>query len=301
MMPERMQWCVRLLFLLLLWGGEASADLIITPASPTLSQTWPGSGNIVFIQDFCLRSTNGASNNGRNYSLTPSAPFTLSNGSNTIPFTATWRGTTGVTSTLNAGVGLVNLPGAGVNCPGANNVRLTATVTAASLAAAPAGLYTRILQLTFDNAQAVPVVVPLTLSISIGSYISLSQLTDINLGTFDGVNSLTGSDAVCVYRNVSGGYGVRASGQGAGGAFVLINGASQVSYSVSWNDGSGAAALLPGVLLSGRGNVNNTSLDCNAGAANNATLGVTVSAADMGAASSAGLHSGVLTLTLEIQ
>lgn len=289
------------ILLAILMPALVRADLVVTPAAPSLSQTWSGAGNIVFTQDFCLRSTNGNSANPRSYSLTPGTPFALSNGATSIPYTATWRGTNNATTALVAGVALTNLPGAGGNCPAANNTRLTVTVTAASLVAAPAGLYTQTLSLTFDNAQAAPLVVPVTLSISIGSYISLSQLTDINLGTFDGVNPLAGSDTVCVYRNVSGGYGVRASGQGAGGAFVLVNGASQVAFSVTWNDGTGAVALSPGVLLSGRGNVNNTSLDCNAGAANNATLGVTVSAAGLGAASAAGLHTGVLTLTLELQ
>lgn len=296
----RLGWLLPVL-LALVMSALARADLVVTPAAPSLAQTWPGAGNIVFTQNFCLRSTNGASNSGRAYSFTPSAPFTLSNGSSTLPFTATWRGTNNAVSNLTAGVALVNLPGSGAVCPGGNNTTLTVTVPAASLLASPAGLYTRVLQLTFDNAQAAPIVVPVTLSVSIGSYISLSQLTDINLGAFDGVNPLSGTDTVCVYRNVSGGYGVRATGQGAGGAFVLANGASQVSFGVSWNDGTGAVALTPGALLSGRTNVNTTSLDCNAGTANNATLGVTISAANMGAASATGLHTGTLTLTLELQ
>lgn len=289
------------LLLVLLSAAVVRADMIVTPTAPSLSQTWPGSGNIVFTQGFCLRSTNGGSSNARAYDLTPSAPFTVSNGSSTIAFTATWLGTTGTTSILNPAVMLSGLAGAGVTCPGGSNVSLTVTLTAASLAAAPAGLYTRSLQLTFNNGQTAPVVIPVSLTVAIGSFISLSQLTSINLGTYDGVNPLTGSDTVCVYRNVSGSYGIRATGQGTGGAFVLVNGGSQVAFSATWNDGTGAATLSPGVLLSGRTNVNTTSLDCSAGTANNATLGISVSAANLNAASATGLHTGVLTLTVEVQ
>lgn len=290
----RLGWLLPVL-LALVMPALARAVMEVTPADLSLAQTWSGAGNIVFTQGFCLRSTAGNSPNPKDYDLTADAPFTLSNGSSTLPFSASWAGTT-----LTAGITASFVTGAGAPCPGATNRTLTVTVPAASLVAAPAGLYTRVLRLRFIN-QSGTQDVSVTLSVSIGSYISLTQLTDINLGAFDGVNPLSGSDTVCVYRNVSGGYGVRATGQGTGGAFVLVNGASQVSFSVSWNDGTGAVALTPGALLSGRGNVNTTSLDCNAGTANNATLAVSVSAASLGAVSTTGLHTGTLTLTVEPQ
>lgn len=292
----RLGWAFPVL-LALVMPALARAVMEVTPAAPSLAQTWSGAGDIVFTQGFCLRSTAGNSSSAKGYDLTADAPFTLSNGSSTLPFSADWAGTT-----LTAGITASFVTGAGAPCPGATNRTLTVTVPAASLVAAPAGLYSRVLRLRFINqsvTQDVPVT--LSLSVSIGSYISLTQLTDINLGTFDGVNPLSGSDTVCVYRNLSGGYGVRATGQGTGGAFVLANGPSQVSFSVTWNDGTGAVALTPGALLSGRMNVNTTSLDCNAGATNNATLGVSVSAASLGAVSTTGLHSGTLTLTVEVQ
>lgn len=296
------------LFVALLWCGTSHAappkQINVTPAAPAnQSQTWLGSGAVTFTQLFCVTSQNLKNGMPVAYNLTATSSgsatqFYLTGASSNIPFTATWNA-----SALTAGVPLTGIPGSNLACPGTNNGTLNIQITPASLTAAAAGTYTTTLTLVFYNSangNSGSQTVTLTISLTVPNLIQISQLTNLNLGTFNGASGLAGSETLCIYRNSPGNYGVTVTGQGSGGAFVAISGANQVPLALTWNDGTGAVALSAGTLLSGRTNANLTSPSCSSGASNNATLGASATAASLSAAS-AGSYLGTLTLTVQPQ
>lgn len=137
----------------------------------------------------------------------------------------------------------------------------------------------------------------LDISVEINDEVRISNLTDIN-ATFDGVNDVVETSAACVYRNGTGLYNVSANGDGAAGAFTLTDGviATPIPYSVSFDDGSGATALSTGVAATGMTGADTASDTC-AGTGNNATIEVTITAADLLPAPAA-TYVGTLTLVV---
>lgn len=309
MMQGGKTWHILLTFVCL-WAGGVSARVgLDTPKDIVATLVWSG-GDLVYSTDICVISTQQPNQSGNTpvpYQVTTIAPtpFVLSNGASQIPFSAAWRDLAGsAVRTLSPGVPTGDIfTGLAFGCPPqAANARLTVTFPESALLVAPPGTYTAAFMIWVESSgQGRPRIrQTINFSLTIAGVVRISQLNDINLGTFDGISNLAASDSLCVFRNFPGAYGVRVSGQGTGGAFVVVNGTSQVPVAVTWNDGTGAAALMAGALLSGRANAYSADPDCAGGAANNAVLGVSVLAIDMQVADP-GLHSGVLTVTVEVQ
>lgn len=311
MNPGGLVWRSLMIFTLVFCWSDAFARVGIDGATTIAAPlSWTG-GDIVYSHDLCVLSTQEPTQSGNTpvpYQVTTITPltFVMTSGANQIPFTAVWRdlaGSTVHTLTPRAPSGDI-FTGLSSGCPPASaNARLTLSMSEASLLVAPPGNYTAVFMAWIESSgQGRPRIrVTVNLSLTINGVVRISQLDPINLGTFDGINPLAGSDSLCVFRNFAGPYGVRVTGQGAAGAFVLVNGASQVPVAVTWNDGAGAVTLAPGVLLSARSGAYILDPDCAGGGANNATIGVSATAANMGAATAAGVHSGVLTVMVEVQ
>lgn len=300
-----------LMLVLMFWMGTAFARIAIDGATTIAAPiVWSG-GDINFSSDICVISTLEPNKSGTTpvpYQVTTTSPatFVMTSGANQIPFTAVWRDLAGsAVHTLSPGAPSGDIfTGLASGCPPSSvNARLTVSITEASLLVAPPGNYTAAFMAWVESSgQGRPRIrLTVNLSLTITGVVRISQLDPINLGTFDGINPLAGSDSLCVFRNFAGPYGVRVTGQGVAGAFVLVNGASQVPVAVTWNDGAGAVTLAPGVLLSARSGAYILDPDCAGGGANNATIGVSATAANMGAATAAGVHSGVLTVMVEVQ
>ncbi len=138
----------------------------------------------------------------------------------------------------------------------------------------------------------------LDISLSILDEVRISNLTDITLGTFVGAD-LSGTSAACVFRSGTGNYEITASGNGGATSdqFVLNDGgANDVSYSVTYDDGSGATPLTSGTALTSQTGGDPASDTC-AGTGDNGSIAVSVLAADM-APLPAGAYNGTLTLTV---
>ena len=133
----------------------------------------------------------------------------------------------------------------------------------------------------------------LDINLDVNDEVRISNLTDINLGVFAGVDAV-GSSAACVYRNGTGNYQLTASGDGAAGAFTLTDGVSTVPYSVTYDDGGGALGASTGIALTGLTGGDPGSATC-AGTGNNGTVTVTVTAADASGLPAA-TYAGTLTL-----
>ncbi|MBT8143709.1 MAG: hypothetical protein KJO55_03350 [Gammaproteobacteria bacterium] len=133
----------------------------------------------------------------------------------------------------------------------------------------------------------------LNINLAVNDEVRISNLTDINLGVFAGVDAV-GTSAACVYRNGTGNYQITASGDGAASAFTLTDGVNTVPYSVQWDDGLGASAVTTGVALIGQTGADDASPTC-ATTGPNGTVTVTVAATDANGLPAA-TYAGVLTL-----
>jgi hypothetical protein len=134
-------------------------------------------------------------------------------------------------------------------------------------------------------------------SLEVPPLVRISDLEDIDLGTFGGT-ALAGSDDVCVWSTTRA-YTITASGTGTG--FELTGAASgdTLAYAVEWADNAGetsGATMSSGTTLTGR-TANATSPTCNGGNSPNATVIVEVSDTDL-AAAPADTYTGTLTLVV---
>jgi len=267
--------------------------------------TWSASqGDVAGDSDFCVLSTAGNSGNARDFSVTgyplwsgsfqaagpggASIPYTLtftdlgdSSSEQLQPFAETARNKSGLS-----------------NCTGLQNARLTVSINALDLAAAPSGTYQQNVWIRARNNNSRSSFENFRITIRVSDQVRISDLDPIDLGGFDGLNDLSGVDRLCIYRN-SGGtdYRIVASGDGAGGTFMLSNGVAELPYLVAYDDGNGFVGLSTGLAAAMTG-ANQNFVDC--GGLTNAEVRVTVSGSNM-ATAAPGVYAGTLTLLIEPQ
>ncbi len=294
--------------LLLLCAAQTLARINTTPNNFATTTTWTG-GDIQHQQPVCVLSVLSPQPHATDvtpYAVEAAGPFTISNGVNVIPVTLAWENPgTGQQQTLNPNTATGEIfAGAIEGCPSGTNGALNLTVLASDIQAASPGTYTGQFNLTASNAGRGKSSTNFSVSVDIiiPNSIQVTQIDDIALGTFDGNNDISRADTLCVYQGNGGQYAVTLTGSGSGGAFELTAaGSSVVPYSVSWNDGNGAQTANPGVSLPGMANSRSGDPQCNGGASNNATVTVDVLANDISAATATGVHSGILTIMVEMQ
>ncbi len=115
--------------------------------------------------------------------------------------------------------------------------------------------------------------------------VRISDLSDIDLGTYSGMGTETGNTDACIFRNGAGTYTVTATtdkgdfriSRGAGGTA-----AEDIDFDAYWNDESGTtgrAALTYNTALTTQSGANTAAIDCGGGT--NANFSVEIAAADM--------------------
>lgn len=291
-------------------GSAAWAQTDLSPLTATRSVTW-SSGAVAEQFSYCVESFQEAPDKKSStpipYAVAASiggatTPFSLANAAGqTLPASLEWTDmVTATTFTLAPAVATsTTLTGRLAACPGGNNGRLTIRVSSTALAAALPGTYSRTFTVEVSNlgsgrARRSGTV---TLGITIPTVVRISNINNIVLGAFDGINDLVNFDDVCIYKNVGTTYSITATGNGAGGAFTLSNGSGVAPYTVTWQDNAGSVQLATGVRATNRGNAS-TSGDCNGGTANNARFTVRMTAPSLRTVQP-GAYTGVLTLRLE--
>lgn len=130
-----------------------------------------------------------------------------------------------------------------------------------------------------------------------GALVQITNVNDFSFGTWSGTGDLVITDGICIYEDVGNRrYVVRPTGSGSGSAFTLSGGSSTLAYSVAWV-GSGGGGFT--TLTSGSNtNFTQSSRTVNCGGGTNATLQITISAANLLAAEAA-TYTGTLTLTIQ--
>ena len=127
--------------------------------------------------------------------------------------------------------------------------------------------------------------------------VRITSLTDLNLGTWDGTNPMSGNDDACVWTT-TGGYNITATGSGAANAFTLASGANTLAYTVEWDDAAGqtnGTALTSGTALTGQTSTA-TATTCAVSGLNTSVI-VKIATAALGTAP-AGTYTGTLTLVV---
>ncbi len=141
----------------------------------------------------------------------------------------------------------------------------------------------------------------LIISIDKGELMRISGIDDIYLGAFAAplAADATGSDAMCVYTTLpSGAYNLTANSANALGAnYRMTDGASFMTYTITWDDTVGGPVALAHNTPTGFLGANIVSDTCGGGSTG--TLGVTVSIANFAAAATNGAYSDTLTLLIE--
>ncbi|MFU8816370.1 MAG: hypothetical protein ACNA7W_13550 [Pseudomonadales bacterium] len=261
----------------------------------------PATGSLTGGDDFCVSTDPGLGASGKagNYGVlvTPlaSTAFELVSASApgaVIPATIDFEDLiSGVVETLVPAALTQRNKNGLLDCVGPNNARLSLTLAAADLVAAPPGEYLAPLQFTgqrANKAQSRDFVA----RVRVLELIRISGLDPIDLGAFDGVNDARGGDDFCIYSNsASGIYSVTAYGQGAG-ELLMTSGAEQVGYALEYDDGSGFVPV-PANSPVQRGNAESGAVDCGGGS--NARIRITAARSDLESVP-AGVYSGELTL-----
>lgn len=140
-----------------------------------------------------------------------------------------------------------------------------------------------------------------SISASVPSRVRISGLSDVGFTNVDPSTDAADAQNVCVWSNTSTkGYGITATGSGAGSAFTLANAALTVPYTVEWNGSSGQTSglsLASGTALTGLTSTA-TNATCSAGPAASASLIVKIAAADLQGMEAAMSYTGTLTLVV---
>lgn len=91
----------------------------------------------------------------------------------------------------------------------------------------------------------------ITIQVTKPAYARISNLVDLTVPSWStGGGDITLTSDVCVYSTrPGGGYTIRASGSGAGGAFSLANGNNILPYNILWNSGGVNALANTGTAL----------------------------------------------------
>ncbi|MEC9407457.1 MAG: hypothetical protein VX549_09280 [Pseudomonadota bacterium] len=292
----------------LLLPGLVSARIDIDPGNaPAQVVSWTG-GDLVVLQDFCVLSVQASQATSTTvipYRVMVEGPFELESGANTISGILEWVDPeVGSATSLSPDVFTSDShTGAVQNCPGGDNGRLRITYPEAGVAGAAPGTYRQTYRIEVANngqgkSQGKS---RLDVELTLPDSVQVSEIDDIDLGIYAGTD-LQGSDQLCVFRRSGGPYAVSVTGGGAGGSFVITNGAAELPLSLTWDDGSGPAALSPGALLPGRANAFTGSATCNNGLSNNAELSARIDQAEfLTDGIVAGGYAGTLTLTIELE
>ena len=158
------------------------------------------------------------------------------------------------------------------------------------------------LKLTRCLLAAGAIVIALGASPAHAQQVQITNVGDINLGTWIGSGGLSGNDDVCIHRSNKGDYNITATGNGVGNVFTLTNqlfAAELLSYQVFWNDKKGTngrVELLTNQTLTGqKGRSKNQ--NCNNGTKLNANVSIEIASTVLETVG-AGTYIGTLTLLI---
>lgn len=140
------------------------------------------------------------------------------------------------------------------------------------------------------------------ISATVPGRVKLTKLSDVTFTNVDPALAATNAQNVCVWSNtVSRRYTINATGNGAGSAFTLTDGANTVPYTVQWAQTSGqtsGTALAAGVALP---NQSSAAVMQDCGGTTSASLIVGIASSDLQGMTASTPYTGTLTLLVSAQ
>lgn len=289
-----------------------------TPFSDFYFGTWNGQGDSTLSQSACIRSEQGGGwwpyknyrlKAGMNFPApSAAAPFVMYNTTDSavsIPFALTLVNL--YTSAFHSLMPDVFSPELDACIWGIPNARLDLTLQASDLYQVPAGTYEASLDLEarrVNNGGGLTgdkdIQTNLISRITVPPLVRISNIADINLGTYDGVAAtMSYNESYCVYTN-TGDYTITPSSTPGSSptSYALTAGSNQIEYSLRISDTANAATGPPlangetsGVLTASQ--TMPFSLTCDD--AYNASVYIEISGSELQSKPS-GTYSGTLTL-----
>lgn len=136
----------------------------------------------------------------------------------------------------------------------------------------------------------------LEVMLQIPDMIRVSGFENVDLEFDDNTENFTGSNDLCVFRNITGEYAVTASSTNGDGAFELSDGdASTVPYSVEW----AGQGLDEDTALTGLDDADTSSPNCNGGT--NVVMDLLATGDDVAAADTTDDHTDTLTVMVQAE
>ncbi|MEX1032641.1 MAG: hypothetical protein WDZ30_04725 [Cellvibrionaceae bacterium] len=277
------------------------------------NSTWDGQGIVELATSGCIVSSTAnnewtvafGGGNERDYRLQIASPFTLNNGSFSLPVGLTVTDLHGSgTQTLQANQYSSALTYNHYCATQGHNAELTMTINQADLYAVPAGTYTASFSLMAqrigggggsDSASDT-----LGATLVIPQLIQVSGIDNINMGNYDGLSaSVNQNEPYCIYTN-AGDYTVTPSSTvgSSAGSYALSAGADQVEYTVrvsNTSDASNGTLLDNGETSQALSANQSAPLSPSCSGSDNAAVYVEILGSEL-QAKPAGTYTGTLTL-----
>lgn len=285
----------------------ANAIGLKAPITGLAIGTWSGSGNVNFDSNpFCVGSYSGDSCNEvkvdynvmvSNRTAGSPGKFRLLNGTRSLPIAITYIDLSYIKEdplTESKTVYTKTAKSGSKDCA-LNNGQVSVTLLEASLFAVPAGYYTEIMDIAFKQlgTGGATYTDTFVVSITVPQLVRISNVNDINLGSWSGVGNLSKSDDICVYDNSGGLYTATFTGSAG---FTIQNTALQtLPYTVTYRDGAGLSTNVTSGSPKDFSKAHESSIECGGVGATNGTITITILEAEM-AAKTAATYTGILTI-----
>lgn len=308
-------------------SGPLFAEVSISGVDDISIDAWAGStGDLVGTDTHCIRSCQGNCNSGNprdykvaaytNGSTDGSGNFYLSHDSDGSAdpmqvvfewanpsagnFTMTDFDTTGYQAPPN------RAPGATTCGEAAAQNSISLRVPASELASATAGIYSETFALDvcsyFDFLWweiEGDCTAEMDFLVEVPELIQITQLQDIDLGSWNATSDMQATRDFCVFRNGYGSFALTATGNNdSGGDFRVSSGANNIPYSLAFSQNAGWYAATPGNALGSNitGFTGESLRDCGGGSSH--SLRVSVNETDLGTAQE-GTYTDTVTVLVQ--
>ncbi|TQV85134.1 hypothetical protein FKG94_02795 [Exilibacterium tricleocarpae] len=314
---RRFRLCAVLLGVLV--SAHSAAEVELSGLDDIAITAWAGAtGNLVGSDTFCSRScARGCERRGhrRNYDTAAytngvtdgAGNFYISNGADNLLVYLDWtHPTAGTTRLTNYSVTrrpTPRVPGA-YSCTQDPNSQTSIAVTlpADQLAGASAGVYAETFRLDLCRRVqgGLECTAEVSFSVNLPELVQVTNLNDVDLGTWNGQDDLQVSEEFCVFRNGKGGVAIRTNGGNDTATQFNLSGPGTIPYTVEYSQGGGFFAAQPGVTISAAasGFAGESVRDCTNVGGTNTTVRISVSAGDIGT-SAPGSYDDTVTIYVE--
>jgi hypothetical protein len=301
----------------LLYCAQSFGVAQISGLDPIQINAWAGtSSDLTGSDTFCTLSCTGACNRAnrrRNYDsaaytngVTDGAGnFYITNGAHSMMVFFDWThpvsGTTRMTNYNVTGTPTPVSAGA-YSCTADRNsqTRVDITLPAGQLATARAGTYSETFAMDvcrISGGGYAECSAQVNFSVTLPELIQITNLDDVNLGTWSGSGDMQITEDFCVFRNGQGGFSITTNGSNDAGGNFNLRSTANLPYTIEYSQGGAFLAASPGtaVPFASSGFTGDSVRDCAVSGGTNTSIRFTVSESELNSKT-----SGTFSDTIDI-